>query len=296
MTLPRTGAPPGRIAYVDGRYLPHGRAAVHIEDRGLQFADSVYEVYAVSGGRLLDEEAHLDRLERSLAALAMTLPLARAALKAVMREVVRRNRVTDGLLYLQITRGSHSRDHTIPDKARGTLIVTARRLSQDAIEARRAKGVPVVTAPDIRWGRCDIKTTALTPNVLAKTAARRAGAYEAWFVDKDGRITEGSSTNAWIVSRDGVLLTRQLHSDILPGVTRAAVLAVARAAGIAFEERGFTPEEAVVAREAFITSATGGVIPVISIDGQLIGGGKPGPVAARLQALYRKETEREARP
>ena len=287
-------APPGRIAYVDGRYLPHGLAGVHIEDRGLQLADSVYEVCAVASGLLLDEADHLDRLERSLAALEMKPPLTRRALEAVMRETIRRNRLRDGYLYLQVTRGVHSRDHAIPKMADTTLIMTTRRLDAASLESRRANGISVVTLPDNRWGRCDIKTTALTANVLAKTAARRAGAYEAWFVDAGGHVMEGASTNAWIVTADNVAVTRALHANILPGVTRGGVLKAAHAAGVAIEERAFSVEEAKCAREAFITSATGGVIPVVQIDAQFIGDGKPGPLSVQLHALYRKLATREA--
>jgi D-alanine transaminase len=280
-------APPGRIAYVDGRYVPHRLASVHIEDRGLQFADSVYEVFFVSEGRLMDQAPHLDRLERSLGAIGMTLPVSRKALLLIMQEVVRRNRLTNGFLYLQMTRGVAARDHAATDAMRPLLILTARAVNPNAIEKRRAAGVAVVTTSDIRWGRCDIKTTALLPNVLAKTEARRRGAYEAWFVDRDGLVTEGASTNAWIVDAGGTAITRSIADNILPGVTRRVVLDAAAGAGITIEERGFSLEEAHRAHEAFITSATGGVMPVIRIDDATIGEGAPGPVAARMQALYR---------
>ena len=279
--------PGGRVAYVDGRYLPHGGASVHIEDRGLQFADSIYEVCAVIDGRMLDEEGHLDRLDRSLKALAMTPPMARGPLKTVMREMLRRNRLRHGLLYLQVTRGAHRRDHPIPNQARPTLIMTARNLSAAAIEKRRVEGVGVVTLPDIRWGRCDIKTTGLLANVLAKTEARRAGAFEAWFVDRDGFITEGSSTNAWIVTAAGNLVTRDLGSNILAGVTRATILRALAKEGMIIEERAFSLEEAKTAREAFFTSATGNVVPVVAIDGRSIGNGRPGSITERVHGLYR---------
>src|SRR5882672_1780892 len=280
-------APAGRIAYVDGRYLPHGSASVHIEDRGLQFADSIYEVCAVLQARLMDEEGHLDRLERSLAALDMKVPLARAPLRIVMREMIRRNRMRDGLLYLQVTRGAHRRDHPFPKSYRSTLIMTARSVNMAAVEKRRTEGTAVVTLPDIRWGRCDIKVTGLLPNVMAKTEARKRGAFEAWLVDRDGFITEGSSTNAWIVTGEGVLVTRKLSKNILAGVTRLGVLAaLAREGFNAIEERAFTVEEAYAAREAFMTSASGGVIPVVSIDGQIIGDGSPGTATKRIHALY----------
>ena len=289
--------PQGRIAYVDGRYFPHAGAAVHIEDRGLQFADAVYEVCSVDDGLLLDEEGHLDRLERSLKALAIPMPMGRAALKAVMREVMRRNRLKDGLIYLQVTRGAYRRDHAIPQQVRPSLIITARSLDPKTYDRRRAEGIAVVTVKENRWGRCDIKTTGLLPNVLAKTEARKGGAYEAWFVDEKGFITEGASTNAWIVTRKDVLVTRELTANILAGVTRKGVLAALSRHGInAIEERAFTVKEATEAGEAFITSASGGVIPVVKIDGHRIGAGKPGPMAARIHSLYRDMSLAEAKP
>jgi D-alanine transaminase len=282
-------APAGRIAYVDGRYLPHGNASVHIEDRGLQFADSIYEVCAVLQGRLMDEEGHLDRLERSLGALDMKMPLARGPLRIVMRETIRRNRMRDGLLYLQVTRGAHRRDHPFPKSYRSTLIMTARSVNMAAVEKRRSEGIAIVTLPDIRWGRCDIKVTGLLANVMAKSQARKLGAFEAWLVDRDQFITEGTSTNAWIVTGEGVLVTRKLSHNILAGVTRLGVLAALAQEGFnAIEERAFTVKEAYAAREAFMTSASGGVIPVVCIDGQAIGNGSPGAATMRIHALYSK--------
>jgi D-alanine transaminase len=296
LQMSRRKSPTGRVAYVDGRYLPHAAASVHVEDRGLQFADSVYEVCAVNGGLLMDEAGHLNRLERSLKELAMELPMQRPALKAVMRETLRRNRLKDGLLYLQVTRGAYRREHMIPDAKRPSLIVTARAIDPQSYEKRRAEGIAVASVPDIRWGRCDIKTTGLLPNVLAKTKARQAGAYEAWLVDAKGCITEGSSTNAWIVSKDDVLVTRDLASNILAGVTRAGVFAALSRAGInAVEERAFTLAEAHAAREAFISSASGGVLPVVRIDGRPVGDGKPGPTTLRIHSLYRELAAEEAR-
>jgi D-alanine transaminase len=286
--------PAGRIAYVDGRYMSHGEAGVHVEDRGLQFADSIYEVCAIAGGRFLDEAGHLTRLERSLNEIGMKMPMPSAALKTVMRETVRRNRVKDGIVYLQITRGAVKREHQIPERAQPTLIITARPLDMVAIAKRRAEGIAVISQPDLRWGRCDIKSTSLLPNVLAKTEARRNGAYEAWLVDKDGFVTEGTSTNAWIVTPEGRVVTRQLGNAILPGVTRANVIQALAQAQLTVDERAFRIEEAYGAREAFITAATAGVIPVIRIDGRAIDEGRPGPVAARVHALYRAFAEHEA--
>jgi D-alanine transaminase len=292
----RRRRPSGRIAYVDGRYLPHAHASVHIEDRGLQFADSVYEVCAVNRGMLLDEEGHLDRLERSLRELTIAMPMTRGALKTVMRETLRRNRLKDGLLYLQVTRGAYRRDHMIPQGAQPSLMITARSLDPKIYDKRRAEGIAIATAKEIRWGRCDIKTTGLLPNVLAKTDARKVGAYEAWFVDANGFITEGASTNAWIVTKKDVVVTRELTANILAGVTRKGVLAALARHGVnAVEERAFTLKEALDANEAFITSASGGVIPVVKIDGKPIGAGRPGPISARIHALYRELSLAEAK-
>lgn len=280
-------APSGRIAYVNGRYLPHAQAQVHVEDRGLQFADAIYEVWGIAGGRLLDEDGHFSRLWRSLRELGMAEPLSQGALKAILLEVVRRNRVDEGLVYLQITRGTLRRDHAIPaEPPRPTVIVTARRIDPAMLDARKAKGVAAISRPDQRWARCDIKSTALLPNVLAKTAARNAGAFEAWLVDRDGYVTEGSSTSAWIVDGEGRLVTRSLSNAILPGVTRKVIMEALALAQLPVVERAFTLEEAKAAREAFITAASLGATPIVSLDGQPIGDGKPGPVTRRVQELY----------
>jgi D-alanine transaminase len=284
--------PTGRIAYVDGRYVRHGQAGVHIEDRGLQLGDSVYEVCRIASGRILDEEEHLDRLERSLREIEMAMPMGRAALKSVMAEIARRNGMRDGLLYLQITRGALRRDHPIPKAGpKPTLILTVHPVDPTAIARRHAEGIAVVTGPDERWGRCDIKTTQLLANLLAKTAARRAGAFEAWLVDRDGFVTEGAATNAWIVDREGRIVTRDLSRAILPGVTRRIILEAAAAAQLPVVERRFTPEEAFSAREAFLSSATGGAVPVVAIDGRMVGDGRPGPLTRRVMALYAQRSQ-----
>ncbi len=276
-----------RVAYVEGRYVPHARASVGVEDRGFQFADGVYEVWSVFGGRLADADGHFARLSRSLGELSIAEPMPRAALDQVLGEVLRRNRIRDGLVYLQVTRGRAPRDHAFPNPAvRPTLVVTAKRVDLTAAQARAAAGVAVVTTPETRWARCDIKTVGLLPNVLAKQAARAAGAYEAWFVDRDGLVTEGASTNAWIVTADGVLVTRDTGANILRGVTRAAVAELAESLQMRVEERAFTVVEAQAAREAFITAATAFVTPVTAIDGAPVGEGAPGPVALRLRGLY----------
>jgi D-alanine transaminase len=283
--------PAGRIAYVNGRYLPHAQAGVQVEDRGLQLGDSIYEVVSVRGGALLDEAGHLDRLERSLAALELPMPMGRAALRLVLQEVLRRNRLRDGILYFQVTRGAFRRDHPIPDViVKPTLIVTAKAVDMAAVARRMADGIKVITQPDNRWGRRDIKTTQLLPNLLAKTAAKRAGAGEAWLVDADGFVTEGGSANAWIVTQGGEVVTHPLGVEILPGVTRQVILAAAAEEGVRVSERSFTVAEALAAREAFISSASGAAVPVIAIDGQKIGDGRPGPLTLRLQALYARKS------
>lgn len=276
-----------RIAYVNGRYVPFAQATVHVEDRGLQFADSIYEVFAVRDGRSLDAEGHWTRLERSLRELGQGMPLSRVALSHHVDETVRRNRVRNGLAYLQVTRGVAKRDHPFPPPdLPQTVIITARRTDRAKADAAAETGIAVATMPDGRWSRCDIKTTALIANVLAKQAAREQGAYEAWLVDADGYVTEGASTNAWIVTNDGTLVTRALSNAILPGVTRGSVKALAEARQMKIEERAFTVAEALAAREAFITSAGSFVLPVVKIDRQAVGDGRPGRISGDLRAAY----------
>lgn len=281
-----------RIAYVNGRYLPREEAAVSIEDRGYQFADGVYEVCEVRGGRLIDERRHMARLDRSLNELRIPRPMSAAALGLVLRETVRRNRVRDGIVYLQVTRGVAPRDFPFPPAGtRPSVVVTARGNDLGRLESLAEEGIAVVSVPDIRWQRVDIKSVALLPNVLAKQSARDQGAREAWLVDAQGRITEGASSNAWIVSRDGVLITRPLGRDILPGITRSVVLDLIKAQGLKFEERAFSLEEAYAAREAFVTSASQIVMPVTSIDGRPVGNGAPGLVATALRRDYHGQAE-----
>jgi D-alanine transaminase len=285
----------GRIAYVNGRFVPHGEAVVHIEDRGYQFGDAIYEVWALFDGKLGDAEGHFARLERSLFELSIAMPMSRAALTLVLRETVRRNRIRDGLLYLQVSRGVAKRDHAFPNPpVRPAVIMTVSATDRAAAEARAAKGVSVVTTPENRWGRCDIKTVNLLPNALAKQKAREVGAAEAWFVDDLGFVTEGASSNAWIVDGDGRLRTRDTNANILRGVTRHTLLDVIRREGLEVDERPFTPAEAVAAKEAFITGAGTLVLPVIAVDGHPVGEGKPGPVAARLRRLYIEQAKAAA--
>jgi D-alanine transaminase len=281
-----------RVAYVNGRYLPMREATVHVEDRGYQFADGVYEVCEVRGGRLTDERRHLDRLERSLGELRIRMPLSRAALGVILREVVARNRVGYGIVYLQITRGVAKRDHAFPSGAvTPILVVTARRLDRVRNEALAAKGIAVISVPENRWGRVDIKTVGLLPNVLARQTAIEQGARDAWFVDRAGVVTEASSANAWIVTDTGKLVTRHADHAILRGITRTVVLDAVKEQNIAVEERAFTLEEAYGAREAFITSASQIVLPVVSINGRPIGDGKPGPVAIALREVFHRYAE-----
>jgi len=281
-----------RFAYVNGRYLPMRNAMVHIEDRGYQFADGVYEVCEVRGGRLIDERRHLARLQRSLGELGIRLPMSLAALGIVLREVIAKNRIGYGIVYLQITRGVARRDHAFPPpEVPPSVVVTARSLNRARNEALAAKGIAVVSVPDNRWGRVDIKTIGLLPNVLARQAAIEQGAREAWFVEKDGTVTEGASTNAWIVTEAGTVVTRPPDHAILRGITRTVLFEAIKAQGLAIEERPFTLEEAYAAREAFVTAASQIVLPVVRIDDRMIGDGRPGPVATALRREFHRYVE-----
>ena len=274
-----------RYAYVNGRYLPHAQAAVHIEDRGYQFADGVYEVVPVYDGALVDEGPHLDRLERSLRELRIGMPVARATLELISRELMRRNDLTHGMLYLQVTRGVAPRDHKFPAEAAPALVMTTRQTKPHS-EAMLNQGIKVIAVPDIRWERCDIKSISLLPNVLAKQQATEAGAYEAWQIDREGYVTEGSSTNAWIVSAEGKVVTRDASHAILSGITRLSLLKLIRDAGFELEERAFTLEEAKAAREAFLTSSSSFVLPIVAIDEAPVGNGHPGILSGKLRARY----------
>jgi len=281
-----------RFAYVNGRYVPHRAARVHVEDRGYQFADGVYEVCEIRAGRLVDERRHMDRLERSLQELRIAMPMPRNALSLVFRETVARNRVRDGIMYLQVTRGVARRDHAFPPPGtRPSIVITAKNHDLDKLEQGAAEGVAIVSVPENRWPRVDIKSVSLLPNVLAKQAAREQGAKEAWFVDAQGYVTEGSSSNAWIVTREGSVVTRPADFGILRGITRTVVLEVIADHGLTLEERPFTMEEAYAAREAFITSATQFVTPVVRIDGKPVGNGAPGLIASALRRDYHDHAE-----
>lgn len=272
-----------RIVYVGGRWLPYAAAAVPVEDRGLLFSDSIYEVCEMRGGQLIDAGPHLARLARSADALGLVLPLAAAGFAHLMRETARRNRIRDGSVYLQVTRGAARRDFPAPAGIR-PLVVCLARARPPGLAANQRLGVRVITRPDERWRRPDIKSTSLLPNVLAKSAAKAAGAWEAWLVDGQGYVTEGASSNAWIVAGDTVV-TRPTDGHILAGVTRGVLLAALAGAGLRLAERPFTVAEAQGAAEAFGTAATALVMPVVAIDDQPIGDGTVGPVVRNLQSL-----------
>jgi D-alanine transaminase len=280
-----------RIAYVNGRYLPQREAAVNIEDRGYQFADGVYEVVHLYSGRLIDEDRHFGRLERSLRELRLPQPMDRAALRQVLLELARRNRLRDGLLYMQITRGVARRDHAFPShQVPPTVVATIRRIPTYPANVE-AWTAAAITHPDQRWARCDIKTVGLTANVLARQAAREQGALEAILIDRNGLVTEGAATSFWLVDRDGVLRTRHLDHGILPGCTRDALLALMAENGIDFAERAFNRDELADAREAFITAATTFVKPIVQIDGRPVGDGAVGPVTRLLFDVFARHVK-----
>ncbi len=275
-----------RIAYVDGQYLPVREAGVNVWDRGLQFGDSVYEVILVHAGRPVDEEPHLDRLDRSLTEVRMTWPRPRSAFRVVMREIIRRNRIHHGLIYLQVTRGVAPRDAAFPKAPKPTLFMFAKRIPPLEPD-KLGDGVGVITVPDIRWERRDIKTTMLLPNVLAKQQAVDAGVFDAWMVDPEGLVTEGTASNAFIVTKDKELITRPVSHDILKGITRMTMKRLAERLGMAFVERPFTVDEAKEAVEAFLTNASVYLVPVTRIDDTSIGNGRAGSVTTALAEIYR---------
>jgi D-alanine transaminase len=276
-----------RIAYVNGRYVAHADAAVHIEDRGYQFADGVYEVCEVAQGFVVDMPRHLARLNRSLSELSIDWPVTKGVLPLLLREVVRRNQVVNGLVYVQVTRGVAGRDHFFPAAGtRPALVVTAKTIEPRTYARKAESGLKVITVPENRWDRVDIKSIGLLPNVLAKHQAKEAGAQEAWFVDGDGMVTEGASTNAWIVTREGSLVTRPAEHGILRGITRTTLFEVAERLGLTIEERGFSVAEAKAAREVFISSATTIAMPIVAIDGAPIGNGHPGSITLSLRQAF----------
>lgn len=278
-----------RFAYVNGCYVPARDACVNVEDRGYQFADGVYEVCEVRDGKLVDAPRHLARLQRSLSELRIAQPMPLVSIEFVMRETVRRNRVDYGLVYLQITRGVARRDHAFPTQpVRPAMVVTAKNLSFNKNQETAKKGIAVITTAENRWPRVDIKSVSLLPNVLAKQEAKDRGAYEAWFVDRDGFVTEGASSNAWIVTHDGRVVTRKADNHILSGITRAVLMNVLEALQLRLEERAFTPDESYAAAEAFVTSASQIVMPVVKIDNRMIADGAPGPISRRLREEFHR--------
>ncbi len=281
-----------RFAYVNGAYVRHDDACVHIEDRGFQFADSVYEVVYLHKGKLIDSEPHLDRLERSLNELEMDMPMSRGALGAVMKELVRRNRLSTGLIYMQVTRGSSKRDFPFPEDTIPTVVLTARRVPAFNPKATLT-GMKVMSLPDIRWGRCDIKTTALLAASMSKQQALDEGFSDAWLIDEKGYVTEGTSNNAWIVTKDGKLQTRAPSHEILNGITRRAVMALAEREGIEIIEKSFTLEEAYNAKEAFVTSASACVKPVTQINDRPIGNGEVCEISEKIAKIYAEFLENE---
>jgi D-alanine transaminase len=278
-----------RTVYVNGAWLPESEATVSVFDRGFLFADGVYEVTSVLGGKLIDFAGHAARLRRSLAELGMAEPVDEAELLAIHRELVARNGVEDGLVYLQVTRGAADRDFAYPDAdVPPTLVLFTQSKPGLADPSRAETGLRVISIPDRRWGRRDIKTVQLLYPSMGKMMAKAAGADDAWMVE-DGAVTEGTSNNAYIV-KGGTIVTRHLGEEILHGITRAAVLRMAREAQMKVEERSFTLEEAQAADEAFVTSASNFVMPVVEVDGVAVGTGAPGPVARRLREIYLEES------
>ncbi|MEK9673540.1 MAG: D-amino-acid transaminase [Rhodospirillaceae bacterium] len=281
-----------RTVYVNGEFVAEEDAKVSVFDRGFLFADGVYEVSSVLGGKLVDNAAHLVRLERSLGELKMASPANGAEITAIQKELIKRNNLSEGVVYLQVTRGAADRDFNFPKDAKPSLVMFTQ--TKSILKNPSAdKGISVVTLPDIRWQRRDIKTVGLLPASMAKQAAKDMGADDAWMV-QDGHITEGTSNNAFIVTDDGTIITRGLSNSILHGITRKAVLKVCEEAGLSLVERAFTPEEAYEAREAFLTSASSFVMPVIKIDNHILGNGVPGPVAQKVRALYIEEALKAA--
>jgi D-alanine transaminase len=272
-----------RVSFVNGQFVHHRQAGVHVEDRGYQFADAVYEVIAIAKGRMIDEELHLKRLERSLREIRMEMPFTTGIFRLKVAELLRLNRIVNGSLYLQVSRGVSPRNHQIPSAIRPSVVMTVRPMVPPSQEMF-GRGVSVITVRDIRWRRPDIKSVALLPNVLAKDDAVRKNVFEAWQVD-DGVVTEGTSTNAWIVS-NGKLITHPPANEILNGITRLALLKLAEKEGAFIEERPFSVREAMAADEAFLTSTSSFLLPVVEIDGKMIGEGTPGPVSRRMMALY----------
>ena len=281
-----------RTVYVSGDFVPEEEAKISVFDRGFLFGDGVYEVSSVLDGKLVDNRAHLERLKRSLGELQLGCPVPVDEIPAIQKELIARNGLTEGTVYLQVTRGAADRDFNFPPDPKPSLVMFTQQ--KNLIDNPVAQtGIAVVTLPDIRWGRRDIKTVMLLPSSLAKQEAVTRGAADAWMV-QDGHVTEGTSNNAYIVTLDGRIVTRHLSNEILHGITRKAVLKLAARDGYTVEERAFTPEEAYDAAEAFVTSASTFVMPVVKIDDRILGNGVPGPVAGKLRQLYIEMARAEA--
>jgi len=284
-----------QLAYVNGQILPLASASLHVEDRGTQFGDAVYEVCAVLNGQILDWQPHVVRLRRNLAELGIVLDIADAPLGLQARRLVARNGYRDAIIYLQVSRGTARRDHAFPARSAANLVMTVRRFDFAQRVRQLTTGIKVITQADNRWGRVDIKTVGLLPNVLAKQAARDAGAFEAWLVapaDGGDVVREGSSTNAWII-KDGQIITHPTGTHILPGIARDSLIRLGQQTQFTVEERPFTLAEALAADEAFLTSTTAPILPVVAIDGQMIGDGKPGPITGRLGRLVWQDVARQ---
>ncbi|NLS06781.1 D-amino-acid transaminase [Rhizobium sp. P32RR-XVIII] len=276
-----------RISYVNGRYVPHADAAVHIEDRGYQFADGVYEVCEIRHGYIVDMTRHLDRLNRSLGELRIAWPMSREAMIHVIRETARRNKVRNGLFYMQVTRGVARRDHAFPaEGTKPSLVITAKSTDPSVIAKKNANGIKAITVPENRWDRVDIKTVGLLSNAMARQQAKEAGAQEAIYVDTDGFVTEGAATNVWIVDADGTLITRPAEHGILRGITRTTLMDVGAKLGLRIAERNFTVAEMLAAREVFITAATSICFPVVSVDGNTIANGHPGTISQNIREAF----------
>lgn len=275
-----------RIAYVNGQYVPHGSAQIHVEDRGYQFADSVYEVCLVVDGKFWDIDGHLARLRRSLSELDIEMPMPESALRIIMENVRKRNHLKSALIYMQVSRGVAPRNHLFAKGLVPSVVMTAKRFDLDQSDEKAAKGISIISQPDIRWGRTDIKTTGLLANAMAKNAAHEVGAAEALLV-RDGFVTECSSSNAWIITKDGVLVTHPKDHKILGGITRATAFECAQELQLSVIERPFTLDEVFAAREVFLTSASSIVMPVVTVDGRQIGDGAPGPITIRLREAYK---------
>ena len=276
-----------RIVYVNGEYLPEADAKISVFDRGFLFADGVYEVSSVLKGQLIDNAGHLTRLHRSLKELSLTPPATDEEIETAQKALIEKNNLDQGLIYLQVTRGVADRGFHFPENTPTTLVMFSQKLN--VLESPYAKkGMSIITVPDIRWGRRDIKTVQLLAPSMAKMAAKAAGADDAWMIE-DGYITEGSSNNAYIITKEGTLVTRHLGTEILAGITRKAIMRLAAEDNMKIEERLFTAEEAMDAAEAFLSSATTFVTAVVSIDGRAIGDGTPGPIAKKLRDLYIQE-------